>query len=79
MADPSKTEKATPKRRGEARKRGQVAKSTDLNGAVVLGTGLVGLMFVGPTLVSGAASSMRAIFAQISRPGEATSAADRPS
>jgi flagellar biosynthetic protein FlhB len=75
MADPSKTEKATPKRRGEARKRGQVAKSTDLNSAVVLGAGLVGLMFVGPALVSGTASSMRAIFAQISHPGEATSAA----
>ena len=30
-----KTEKATPKRREEARKKGQVAKSADLNGAVV--------------------------------------------
>ena len=28
-----KTEKATPKRREEARKKGQVASSTDLNGA----------------------------------------------
>jgi flagellar biosynthetic protein FlhB len=74
MADPSKTEKATPKRRGEARKRGQVAKSSDLNGAVVLGVGLIGVMFLGPTVVSGAASSMRAIFAEISTPGAATSA-----
>ena len=31
-----KTEKATPKRREEARKKGQVAKSADLNGSVVL-------------------------------------------
>jgi flagellar biosynthetic protein FlhB len=75
MADPSKTEKATPKRRKEARKRGQVAKSTDLNGAVVLGAGLVGVMFMGPRVVEGVASSMRAIFAQISTPGAATSAA----
>ena len=30
-----RTEKATPKRRNDARKKGQVAKSTDLNGAVV--------------------------------------------
>jgi flagellar biosynthesis protein FlhB len=75
MADHDKTEKATPKRRAEARKRGQVAKSTDLNGAVVLGAGLVAVMFMGPKVVDGAASSMRAIFAEISRPGAATSAA----
>ncbi len=31
-----KTEKATPKKRDEARKKGQVARSQDLNGAVVL-------------------------------------------
>jgi flagellar biosynthetic protein FlhB len=75
MADPSKTEKATPKRRTEARKKGQVAKSTDLNGAVVLGVGLVGVMFLGPKMVSGAGAAMRAIFAQISTPGAATTAA----
>ena len=75
MADPSKTEKATPKRRKEARKQGQVAKSTDLNGAVVLGAGLVGVMFMGPRVVDGVASSMRAIFAHISNPGAAMSAA----
>lgn len=55
--------------------KGQVAKSSDLNGAVVLGVGLIGVMFLGPTVVSGAASSMRAIFAEISTPGAATSAA----
>ena len=36
MAGHDKTEKATPKKREEARKKGQVAKSADLNGAVVL-------------------------------------------
>ena len=75
MADPSKTEKATPKRRTEARKQGQVAKSTDLNGAVVLGAGLVGIMFLGPSMVSGAAGAMRAIFSDVSNPGTATTAA----
>lgn len=46
MADPDKTEKATPKRREEARKQGNVAKSTDLSGAVVL---LAGLFMLGAT------------------------------
>jgi flagellar biosynthetic protein FlhB len=75
MANPDKTEKATPKKRHESRKKGNVAKSTDLNGAVVLAAGLVGLMFMGPRVVDGVASAMRAIFAQISHPGAATSAA----
>lgn len=35
MAKPEQTEKATPKRRGEARQRGQLAKSADLTGAVI--------------------------------------------
>ena len=35
MAD-DKTEKPTPKRREEARKKGQVARSMDINGAIVL-------------------------------------------
>jgi flagellar biosynthetic protein FlhB len=36
MADPSKTESATPRRREEARKRGQVARSVEINTAVGL-------------------------------------------
>jgi flagellar biosynthetic protein FlhB len=43
-----KTEKATPKRRQEARRKGQVAKSQDLNGAVVLLASLVSLSALGP-------------------------------
>ncbi|HEY6759605.1 MAG TPA: flagellar biosynthesis protein FlhB [Baekduia sp.] len=46
MADPDKTEKPTPKRREEARKRGNVAKSADLSGAVVV---LSALMMIGAT------------------------------
>ncbi len=43
----SKTEKATPKRREEARKKGQVAKSADLNGATVMLAGLFALTVAG--------------------------------
>ncbi len=75
MADPDKTEKATPKRRNEARRDGNVAKSTDMNSAVVLAAGLVGLSFMGPKVVVGVSDAMRNIFGQISHPGSATTAA----
>jgi flagellar biosynthetic protein FlhB len=41
-----KTEKATPKKRAEARKKGQVARSTDLSGSLVM---LVGILLVAGT------------------------------
>jgi flagellar biosynthetic protein FlhB len=47
----SKTEKATPKRREEARKKGQVARSADVNGAVVLMAGLLALSAFGPRML----------------------------
>ena len=47
-----KTEKATPKKREEARKKGQVAKSPDLNGAVVLLAGAVRARRRGPAASS---------------------------
>jgi flagellar biosynthetic protein FlhB len=50
MAD--KTEKATPKRREESRKKGQVARSADLAGAVVLFAGLMALGASGPALAA---------------------------
>lgn len=43
FADEEKTEEATPHRKQEARKKGQVAKSTDLNAALVL---LVSMMLL---------------------------------
>ena len=43
-----KTEKATPKRRLEARRKGQVAKSQDLGGAIVLLASLLALSSLGP-------------------------------
>ena len=48
MAGGEKTEKATPKRRQEARRKGQVAKSQDLGGAVVLLASLLSLSALGP-------------------------------
>src|SRR4051812_459865 len=46
-----KTEKATPKRRADARKKGQVARSMDLNGAVVLMASLIVLSALAPGMV----------------------------
>ena len=43
-----KTEKATPKRKQEARRKGQVAKSQDLGGAVILLAALMSLSALGP-------------------------------
>ncbi len=48
MGAANKTEKPTPKKLEDARKKGQVAKSNDLNGAVVLSTAALLMVFVGP-------------------------------
>jgi flagellar biosynthesis protein FlhB len=52
MADDAgdKTEAPTPRRRMEARERGQVPKSQDLNAASMLLAALVGLMLFGPRI-----------------------------
>ncbi|MFE1244491.1 flagellar biosynthesis protein FlhB [Fictibacillus sp. NPDC058756] len=42
-----KTEKATPKKRQESRKKGQVAKSADINAAIVLFVSVMFLSFMG--------------------------------
>ncbi len=47
----SRTEAATPRRRQEAREKGQVARSTDLSSALMLLLGLAFLRFYGPTLL----------------------------
>ena len=43
MAEPGRTEQATPRRRGEARQRGQIAKSMEVNTVLVL---LLGFLVV---------------------------------
>src|SRR4051812_46425024 len=69
-----KTEKPTPKRREEARKKGQVAKSQDLNGAVVLLSSLFALSIWGPHIWQEMGSSMRSTLALIATPEAATGA-----
>jgi flagellar biosynthetic protein FlhB len=64
-----KTEKATPKKRREAREKGQVARSSDLQGAVVLLAGIVALGSAGPALVGRMGDVMRGAIVQISEPG----------
>src|SRR5256885_14973669 len=68
-----KTEKATPKRLGEARKKGQVAKSQDLNSAVVLLASLAVLAGYGPHLVDRLKTSMSSSPPPIANPQILTS------
>ncbi len=74
MARADRTEKATPKHRQRARERGQVARSADLSGALVL---FAGIVVVGATALGTAqagAGAFRSIFSQIADPRRATSA-----
>ena len=59
MAQDDRTEKATPKHRKRAREKGQVARSPDLGGSVVLIAGIFALSMMGPRIVSAGASSFR--------------------
>src|SRR3954449_351546 len=63
-----RTEKATPKRRNEARKKGQVAKSSDINGSVVLLAALFALGSFGPKLMQKLEASMYQGLTQIAHP-----------
>jgi flagellar biosynthesis protein FlhB len=63
MADPDKTEAPTPKRREEARKSGQIAKSADLSGAITLLAGLFTLGLTGPSIVQRLGSGISASLA----------------
>jgi flagellar biosynthetic protein FlhB len=75
MANDDRTEQPTAKRRSEARKKGQVAKSADLNGGLVLAGGLVAIIATGPAIVGGAGAAMQTAFQQIAKPNEVTSGA----
>lgn len=74
-ATDDKTEAPTPKRRSEAREKGQVARSTDLTNAGVLTAGLVAVLLVAPKVMSATAGAMTQIFGQIARPHNVVSAA----
>jgi flagellar biosynthetic protein FlhB len=58
-----RTEQATPRRREEARRRGQVASSQEVVSVVVLGAGLVALNALGPALVERLGRFAGALFA----------------
>ena len=73
MPDPQRTEQPTPKRRREARRKGRVPKSADLNGAVVLIAGFAAVLTFGSTIVNDAAGAMERSFAAIATPAAATS------
>src|SRR3954469_1255938 len=63
-----KTEKATPKRREESRKKGQVARSQDLNGAFVLIGGLIAVAVWGPHMMDKLGESMRSTIGLMGNP-----------
>ena len=63
-----KTEKATPKRRAEARRKGQVAKSQDLGGAVVMLASLLSLSALGPAAWNRMRDAMLNSLALVSTP-----------
>src|ERR1044072_4021090 len=46
----NRTEKATPKKRQEAREKGQVARSVDATGAIVMLAAVMGLSAFGPMM-----------------------------
>jgi flagellar biosynthesis protein FlhB len=75
MADSSqdKTERATPRRKREARKRGQVPRSRELTTAAVVCAGAVGAMGAGHRIASGGAGLMQELLsfdpASLSQPG----------
>ncbi|MFL5883920.1 MAG: flagellar biosynthesis protein FlhB [Thermoleophilaceae bacterium] len=73
MGAGDKTEKATPKRLDEARKKGQVAKSQDLNSAVVLLASFAMLAGYAPHFVDQLKSSMSRSLALIAHPQIVTS------
>jgi flagellar biosynthetic protein FlhB len=75
MAREERTEKATPKHRKRARERGEVARSADLSGSLVLVAGLLVISFTAPAIAQAGADSFRAILGEISHPARATSAA----
>jgi flagellar biosynthetic protein FlhB len=70
-----RTERATPKRRGEARDRGQAGRSADLTSAGVLIAGLVAVTIMAPKVMNATAGAMTNIFGQIARPHNVVSAA----
>ncbi len=75
MANEDRTEKATPKHRKRARSKGQVARSADVGGSLVIAGGLFAIALLGPAVVGSAQAAFREILAEIATPAKATTAA----
>jgi len=67
-AQDERTESATPRRRAEAREKGQVAKSQDLTSAFMFLVGLVTIRFVSSSIMSGLMGIMKSTFSVIGSP-----------
>ena len=63
-----KTEKATPKKKADSRKKGQVGKSVDLQGAVVLMAGLLALSAFAPRMYEAVMQATRHALGLIATP-----------
>ena len=72
MAKPEQTEKATPKRRSEARQRGQVPRSADLTGAVIFLAVVLVLHALFMSMMNGLEGSATAYFSHIADHQDAT-------
>jgi len=59
--DEDRTEPATPRRREEARERGQVARSADLSSALVLLSAVLALKFLGRPMIGGIFASAASV------------------
>jgi flagellar biosynthetic protein FlhB len=75
MAREDRTEKATPKHRKRAREKGQVARSPDLSGSVVLVAGILVLALTAGRTVGVAGETLRTVLSDIAHPAQATTAA----
>jgi flagellar biosynthesis protein FlhB len=64
----NKTEKATPKKRQEARQKGQVSRSMDANGAVVLMASVLALSAFGPMMLHRMQEATMGVLAWVSTP-----------
>jgi flagellar biosynthetic protein FlhB len=65
--DEERTEPATPRRREEARERGQVARSADLSSAVILLAAVLALRFLGRPLAGGIFASASSVLEGLAR------------
>ena len=60
LGDQERTERATPKRLREAREKGQIARSRDLNSLILLMTSASGVLLLGDSMIGGLVRQMQA-------------------